>query len=114
VNPGAVEALAEAGIEWRGRAPRSVDGLDRQRWDLVVTVCDDARESCPIFPAGPVVAHWGMPDPAAVEGDEARRAAFRQTLQVLTRRIRALAAQPVETLDHSALESAVRHIGGIA
>jgi protein-tyrosine-phosphatase len=114
VNPGAVEALAEAGIEWRGRAPRSVDGLHRQRWDLVVTVCDDARESCPIFPAGPVVAHWGMPDPAAVEGDEARRAAFRQTLQVLTRRIRALAAQPVETLDYSALESAVRHIGGIA
>ena len=68
VNPGAVEALAEAGIEWRGRAPRSVDGLDRQPWDLVVTVCDDARESCPIFPAGPVVAHWGMPDPAAVRG----------------------------------------------
>ncbi len=114
MNPGAVEALAEAGIEWRGRAPRSVDGLHRQRWDLVVTVCDDARESCPIFPAGPVVAHWGMPDPAAVEGDEARRAAFGHTLQVLTRRIRALAAQPVETLGRSALESAVRDIGGIA
>jgi protein-tyrosine-phosphatase len=114
VNPGAVQALAKAGIEWRGRAPRSVEGLDRQRWDLVVTVCDDARESCPVFPAGPVITHWGMPDPAAVRGDEAtRRAAFVETLAVLRRRIEALVRLPVESLLQPALEARVKEIAGI-
>jgi arsenate reductase len=112
VNPGAVEALAAAGIEWRGHSPRSVDGLERQRWDLVITVCDDARESCPVFPAGPVVAHWGMPDPAAVQGDAgAKHAAFQSALDVLQRRVGALVALPVEQLGRSALEARVREIG---
>ena len=115
VNPGAVEALATAGIQWNGHPPRSVDGLDRKPWDLVVTVCDDAKESCPIFPAGPVVAHWGMPDPAAVQGDSAtKRAAFRATLESLLRRITALVELPVENLDRPALEARVREIGTLA
>ena len=113
VNPGAPEALAAAGIEWNGHPPRGVDGLERGPWDLVVTVCDDAKESCPIFPAGPVIAHWGMPDPAAVEGDAARRrAAFRDTLDVLRRRIGALVSLPVEDLARPTLEARVREIGG--
>jgi arsenate reductase len=115
VNPGAVEALATAGIEWHGHPPRSVDGLERRPWDLVITVCDDAKESCPIFPAGPVIAHWGMPDPAAVQGDAAtKRAAFRDTLDVLRRRIGALVSLPVEDLERPALEARVREIGRIA
>jgi arsenate reductase len=114
VNPGAIEALAAAGIEWHGHSPQSSEGLERRPWDLVVTVCDDAKESCPIFPAGPVMAHWGMPDPAAVEGDTAtKRAAFRGTLEVLRRRIRALVGLPVEDLARPALEARVREIGGI-
>ena len=114
VNPGAVEALATAGIEWQGHPPRSVDGLERRSWDLVVTVCDDARESCPIFPAGPVVTHWGMPDPAAVQGDAAtRRAAFRDTLDVLRRRIGALVSLPVEDLPRPTLAARVGEIGRI-
>jgi arsenate reductase len=114
VNPGAVEALEAAGIEWRGHPPRSVDGLERRPWDLVVTVCDDARESCPIFPAGPVMAHWGMPDPAAVQGDAAaKRAAFLGTSDVLRRRIEALVRLPVEELARPALEARVREIGSI-
>jgi arsenate reductase (thioredoxin) len=114
VNPGAVEVLAESGIEWRGHSPRSVDGLDRERWDLVVTVCDDARESCPIFPAGPMIIHWGMPDPAAVKGDDAtRRAAFRTALAVLRRRLDALVKLPVERLARPALETRLREIGEI-
>jgi arsenate reductase len=111
VNPGAIEALAAGGIEWHGHAPRSVDGLEGRTWDLVVTVCDDAKESCPIFPAGPVIAHWGMPDPAAVQGDAAKRAAFRGTLDVLRRRIDALVKLPVEGLARQALEARVREIG---
>jgi arsenate reductase len=114
VNPGAVEALAAAGIEWHGHAPQSVDGLERGRWDLVVTVCDDAKESCPIFPAGPVITHWGMPDPAAVQGDAAtKRAAFHQTLDVLRRRIDALVSLPVEDLPRPTLAARVGEIGRI-
>jgi arsenate reductase len=114
INPGAVEALASAGIEWHGHPPRSVDGLDRSPWDLVVTVCDDAKESCPIFPAGPVIAHWGRPDPAVVQGDAAtKRAAFLGTLDVLRRRIEALVRLPVEELARPALEARVREIGNI-
>ena len=114
VNPGAVEALAGAGIEWHGHAPQSVDGLERRPWDLVVTVCDDAKESCPIFPAGPAVAHWGMPDPAAAEGDAAtKRAAFLDTLEVLRRRIEALVKLRVEELARPVLQDRVREIGSI-
>jgi arsenate reductase len=114
VNPGAIQALAAAGLEWRGSPPRSVEGLDRRHWDLVVTVCDDAKESCPIFPAGPIVTHWGMPDPAAVRGDEAtRRAAFAETVAVLRRRIEALVRVPVEDLARPELEVRVMEIGAI-
>jgi arsenate reductase len=91
-----------------------VDGLERRPWDLVVTVCDDAKESCPIFPAGPVITHWGMPDPAAVQGDAAtKRAAFLETLDVLRRRIGALVRLPVEDLARPALEARAREIGKI-
>lgn len=114
VNPGAIEALAAAGIEWHGHPPQSVDSLERRPWDLVVTVCDAAKESCPIFPAGPVITHWGMPDPAAVQGDAAtKRAAFRETLDVLRRRIGALVKLRVGELARPALENRVREIGGI-
>lgn len=111
VNPSAVEALGEAGIEWRGHAPRSVEGLEAHDWDLVVTVCDDARESCPIFPAAPMVAHWGMADPAAVTGEAARREAFRHTVEVLRRRLGALVALPVEQGSRAQLEARIAEIG---
>jgi arsenate reductase len=114
VNPGAVEVLAEAAIPWQGRPPRQVDGLENEPWDLVVTVCDDARESCPIFPAGPVVAHWGMPDPAAVQEASARRRAFADTLRVLSGRITELVTIPVETLPRPELEARIQRIGRMA
>ncbi|HQR19096.1 MAG TPA: arsenate reductase ArsC [Gemmatimonadales bacterium] len=112
VNPFAVEVLAEAGIDWTGRTPRGMDGLDQERWDFVITVCDRARESCPFFPGQPVLAHWGMPDPAEVEGsDDAKRKAFRDTYLTLNRRIDLLLALPVEKLERLALERRVREIG---
>ena len=110
VSPSALEALGEAGIEWRGHPPRVVDGLEARDWDLVVTVCDDARESCPIFPAGPIVAHWGMPDPAAVTGDADRRQAFRHTVDVLRRRVGALVALPVEHCSRIEIEAGIAEI----
>jgi arsenate reductase (thioredoxin) len=114
VNPRAVEVLEESGIRWSGHRPRTAEGLERERWDLVVTVCDDARESCPIFPAGPMMVHWGLPDPAAVKGDETRiRSAFRNTLALLQKRVEALIKLPVERLGRPELESRLRDIGAI-
>lgn len=71
VNPLAVEALREIGIEWSGRAPRSVNALKGERFDFVITVCDRAKESCPILPGHPILAHWDMEDPADATGTDA-------------------------------------------
>ncbi len=112
VNPFAVRVLGEAGIQWEGKVPKGLEGLDQQRWDFVITVCDRAREACPIFPGTPILAHWGMPDPAEVEGgDEEKLRAFRETLVVLSRRIDLLLALPLEKLDRLRKETAVRAIG---
>ncbi len=112
VNPYAVRVLAEAGIAWEGKTPRGLDGLDRERWDFVITVCDRAKESCPVFPGTPVLAHWGMPDPAEVTGsDEHKLRAFRDAYVTLNRRIDLLLALPIEKLDRLRLTDEVRQIG---
>ncbi|MBK7350360.1 MAG: arsenate reductase ArsC [Gemmatimonadetes bacterium] len=112
VNPFAVQVLGEAGIRWEGKVPRGLDGLETQRWDFVITVCDRAREACPIFPGTPILAHWGMPDPAEVEGtEEVKRRAFQDTMVTLGRRIDLLLALPIAKLERLALEREVRGIG---
>jgi arsenate reductase len=111
VNPYALETLREYRVPWAGHPPRSVDGLEREAWDFVITVCDRAKESCPIFPGQPVLAHWGMPDPADAEGDEsAKRAAFRDACLLLDRRIDLLLGLPLAALERLALEARVRAI----
>lgn len=78
-------------MPWAGHPPRSVDGLEREPWDFVITVCDRAKESCPVFPGQPSQIHWSLPDPAAVQGDDAaKQEAFRQTFLDLRRRIELL------------------------
>jgi arsenate reductase len=117
VHPLAIEALEQHGIRWAGHQPRTLDGLERQPWDFVITVCDRAKESCPVFPGQPVLAHWGMADPAEVVADEAtRRAAFRSALLLIARRIELMLALPLEKLEGLALEARVQAIGrsGIA
>ena len=95
VNPHAIETLREYKVPWSGHAPRSIDGLEREPWDFVVTVCDRAKESCPIFPDRPTQVHWSMPDPAAVQGDDAtKRAAFREAFRIISQRIDELLAEP--------------------
>jgi len=112
VNPLAIEMLRQYDIPWRGRAPRGVDGLERQPWDFVITVCDRAKESCPIFPGQPMLAHWGMPDPAEVDGDEpTKRAAFRDAFLLISRRIDLLLALPLEKLERLALDAGLQAIG---
>jgi arsenate reductase len=112
VNLHAIETLREYDIPWSGHAPRSIDGLEREPWDFVITVCDRAKESCPIFPGQPILAHWGMSDPAEVAGAEAtQRKAFEAAFLLLSRRIDELLALPIEKLERLALEARLRVIG---
>lgn len=88
VNPLAVEALATIGIEWRGHAPRGMDGLECEHWDFVITVCDRAKERCPILPGQPVQLHWGIDDPADAAGTrEEQFLAFTRARDILAARI---------------------------
>src|SRR5207253_11367384 len=112
VNALAIATLEAYHIPWAGRATRGFDGLEREPWDFVITVCDRAKESCPIFPGQPMLAHWGMPDPAEVQGDEVtKRAAFRDAFLLISRRIDLLLALPLEKLERLALQARVRAIG---
>jgi len=116
VNPFALTTLKQAGLPTEGYRSKSWDEFAREDapvMDFVFTVCDDAAgEVCPVWPGHPVTAHWGMPDPAAVEGSEAEKAqAFRDTLRMLTNRIRVFTALPIAKLDRLALKKHVDDIG---
>ncbi|MDQ3136492.1 MAG: arsenate reductase ArsC [Gemmatimonadota bacterium] len=112
VNPYAIEALEGHGYFWTGGEPKSMDGLTEEDWDFVITVCDRAKEACPFFPGQPVIAHWGMPDPAAVEGsEEDKERAFDDTVLTISRRLDLFLALPIEKLSRLALESRVKEIG---
>ena len=88
VNPFTVEVLAERGIDWSAATSKSVDLLD-QSFDYVITVCDRARQSCPVFAGQHNSLHWGLDDPAEVDGtDDEKRAAFERTAMELTQRLR--------------------------
>ena len=80
--------------------------------DFIITVCDSAAgEACPFWPGHPVTAHWGVPDPAAVQGDEAaRRSAFRRAAATLRRRVELLIALPDEKLQGLAARTALQVI----
>ena len=84
VNPRAVQVMAELGIDIGQQRSKSVDDLAGEQFDLVITVCDQAREQCPIFPGETEVRHVGFPDPAKATGSEDEiMAAFRQVRDVL-------------------------------
>lgn len=76
VRPEAIEAMREVGVDISGQRSETLDRYLREPFDYVVTVCDDANESCPVFPGARERLHWSLPDPSAVTG-EGRLAAFR-------------------------------------
>jgi len=89
VNPYTVRVLAEVGIDWSGAQSKSVTEFIDEPWDYVITVCDRARQVCPVFPGEHNSLHWGLDDPAEVEGtDERKLAAFRATQMQVAMRIR--------------------------
>ncbi|TAK89876.1 MAG: arsenate reductase ArsC [Burkholderiaceae bacterium] len=116
VNPFAIEALQKAGIPAQGLRSKSWDEFaqaDAPHMHLIITVCDNAAgEVCPVWPGHPANAHWGHPDPAAVEGsDDDKRRAFEQTLINLTRQIQLLVNLPPEKLERLSLEAEAKCIG---
>jgi arsenate reductase (thioredoxin) len=115
-NPMAIELLRHMKLPTEGLRSKSWDEFSRPDappLDFVFTVCDNAAgETCPVWPGGPIQAHWGIDDPAAVDGpDPVKWAAFRKAFHELENRIRAFTSLPVESLDAAQLQQNVRAIG---
>ncbi|MDD4930028.1 MAG: arsenate reductase ArsC [Gallionella sp.] len=117
VNPGA--------LEWLKAHDHSTEGLRSKSWDefalpgapefdFIFTVCDNAAgEACPLWLGKPATAHWGIPDPAHVEGVDARRAAFKKAAEQLARRIQLFLSLPIDKLDKLTLKEKLSEIGRI-
>jgi arsenate reductase len=89
VNPFAVRVLADAGIDWSHAESKTIDRFLEQRFDYVITVCDRAKATCPVFPGSENTLHWGLDDPSEVIGTEAEKlAAFRRTEMEVSARLR--------------------------
>jgi arsenate reductase len=119
VNPFALELLEKTRFPVEGLRSKSWDEFaqaDAPHLDFVITVCDNAAgEVCPVWPGQPMTAHWGIPDPAAVEGsDEVKRRAFADAMNQMQRRVSMFVSLPFKTLDGMKLQQAVRDIGKTA
>ncbi len=116
VHPLALKTLATHHIPTDGLRSKSWEEFarpDAPELHFVFTVCDQAAgEICPVWPGQPMTAHWGMPDPAAVGGDEASRAkAFLDTFITMKRRIQLMLSLPLTSLDRMAIQKEVKDIG---
>jgi arsenate reductase len=117
---GVVQPMAEAlarkagfGGELRSKAWDEFEQPGATVMDVVITVCDNAAgETCPVWPGHPVTAHWGVPDPAAVQGNEdTRTGAYLRAWTMLRRRVELLLALPIEKLDKRDIHAALAAIG---
>ena len=115
VNPLAIQVLKDVfNIDASEARSKSWEEFKDVEFDFVVTVCDNARETCPIWPGQPIVAHWSSPDPAAVEGTEAEKyGAFKEVAFQINRRLDLFTSLPLEKLDRQQLGAAIREIGSI-
>jgi arsenate reductase len=94
VHPLAIRAMAEAGVPLDGHTSKTVDRFRDQRWDWVITVCDDANERCPLFPGAARRQHWSFEDPSRASGsDDERLAAFRKVRDQIRARLDGWLAQ---------------------
>ncbi len=114
VHPAALQLLSQLDFPTEGLRSKSWDefaGPDAPQLDFIFTVCDDAAgETCPIWPGHPMTAHWGIEDPAKVEGD-GQREAFERALHYLGNRISLFLALPLESIDKMTLANRLREIG---
>lgn len=116
VNPFTIAALQKLSLPTEGYRSKSWDEFarpDAPTLDFAITVCDNAAgEVCPVWPGQPISAHWGVPDPAAVEGDDASKLkAFVDAALIMRRRIELFLALPMASLDRMGLQHATREIG---
>jgi arsenate reductase len=116
VNPFAIKTLVEYGYPTEGARSKSWDEFaapDAPKMDFVFTVCDNAAgEACPAWPGQPMTAHWGVEDPAAVEGtDIEKQRAFNLAFRYLRNRISQFTALPIKSLDKLSLTNRLREIG---
>jgi arsenate reductase len=116
VNPFALAHLRSLRLPTDGFRSKSWDEFsdpDAPPLDFVFTVCDKAAgEVCPLWPGQPMTAHWGVPDPAAVQGtDEHKQLAFKDAAVMLTRRIQLMLSLPLDKLDAMSLQHELREIG---
>jgi protein-tyrosine-phosphatase len=116
VHPQALRLLQSLGHDtsgFRSKSWREFAAPGAPRIDFVFTVCDNAAgEACPLWPGHPMTAHWGIPDPAAAQGNPAEIAlAFNETYRMLDERIGAFVALPIRALDKLTLQMRIREIG---
>ena len=116
VHPLALDLLEKAHLDTGGLRSKSWDEFAKPGapvMDFVLTICDQAAgEACPVWPGNPVTAHWGVPNPAAVEGPEAEKIrAFRYAYQALETRIKLFTSLKLEALDRTAIKRQVDEIG---
>jgi protein-tyrosine-phosphatase len=116
VHPIALELLRHMNLPTQGLRSKSWDEFERPgapKLDFVFTVCDNAAgEACPVWPGGPLMAHWGIDDPAAIEGpDTAKWLAFRKAFHELESRIKIFTSLPIGSLDKARLQQRLHEIG---
>jgi arsenate reductase len=94
VRPLAIRAMSEVGVDISGQTSKTLELYIQQPWDVIITVCDQANESCPLFPGGKHRLHWSLPDPSKATGsDEGQLTAYRQVRDTLRERIEGLIAE---------------------
>jgi arsenate reductase (thioredoxin) len=116
VNPHAIELLEQLRLPTDGLRSKSWDEFaapNAIHFDFVITVCDDAAgETCPVWPGHPLTAHWGIPDPAAVEGTDVEKMfAFRQAFRAMETRIKLFLSLPLSSIDQLRLKQRMDEIG---
>ena len=113
VNPFAIQVLQDIyDIDASQARSKSWEEFEEVQFDFVVTVCDNARETCPVWPGQPVVAHWSSPDPAAVEGtDSEKYRAFKEVAAQINYRLQLFTSLPLDTMDRRTLATELNEIG---
>ena len=119
IHPSALQQLARVGLPLDGLRSKAWDEFappDAPRMDFVFTVCDNAaKEVCPVWPGQPMTAHWGVPDPAAVQGSQEEIArAFHDAFMMLERRISLFLALPLASLKGMAIQNEIDQIGRLS